>query len=350
VQDTARLRFRLPSAGRVTVQVRNAAGTVIRRDALGRLRSGAHVWRWNARGLPDGRYIVGIAVRRGTSGGVRRGWAGASGTVDTRRPGLAPPSAARRSIYPVPDGFRDSLRIDSRAGEPGRLILSVRAADGRLVARRTRRVGTGPVHLVWHGRDRRGGITPGGDYRWRLQLRDRAGNETTSRSFRLRVSDRKLVSERLALPEAAATASLGRTNPRCTAAGTAGSAYLHGVLLTNSCAADSFDFSFARFGFRLPLARSYRRIAVVVRGRALRRPAELSASVERTDDQVEHQHAVTLRRGSARSVRVIAVPARHHVTAQRQVFATVLLDSRYRGTNAVDLRGVTLRVTALVLH
>jgi hypothetical protein len=159
------------------------------------------------------------------------------------------------------------------------------------------------------------------------------------------VSAKHLVTRRVRIVEPARRSfDFGRTNPQCTAASPAASRYRQGILLTNTCPAKSLDLAYARYRFALPQARTYRRLSFRVTGTAARRPSELSATVDRTDSRVEVPRFRTVRSPGQQVVTMATVSGAKHVTRRRQVFATVVLDSRYPGPNAFDLRAVALQV------
>lgn len=346
VQDTATLRYRLAEGARVVVQILDAAGNVVRSTVLGRLPAGVHTWNWRAPRLRDGRYTIAVADRRptGTGNGNLRGWASTSGFIDTQPPRFTAPTNENGVVFPVRDGFRDRFVTQTRVADRGALTMTITSATGRRVADVRRYVTPGPVRMVWNGRSA-GRIVPPGTYHWRLRLRDPAGNTRVSRSFVLHVSAKHLVTSRVVLREVAHRSfDFGRTNPQCTAARPKASTYRYGILLTNSCPPRSLDLAYARFRFAVPQARTYRRLSFAVIGTATRRPSELSATVDRTDSRVEKASFVTVHRAGQQVVPMATVPAAKHVTGRRQVFATILLDSRYPTANGFDLRAVTLRV------
>lgn len=350
VRDAAVLHFRLPVRQWVHVRVLDAAGATVQRAYLGAERAGAHTWRWRPRTLPDGIYTLALSTRRVGGSQVWRGWGSRTAVVDTRAPRLATPTGGA-AFYPVHDGFRDRFRATTTSDEAARITLVVRDRNGTIVHRSVRAAAAGrPISLGWNGRAR-GRLLPAGTYHWRLQATDAAGNTRVTRLRTLRLSRERLVTLTRVISHAgAAVVDSGATNPQCTSATEAASAFPAGLLLSNGCPEQSFDLAYARYGFRLPAARRYLRLTLVTAGRARSTPTQLSATVERTDTKLEQPHDVTLRRTAERTTRMATVPARGHVTRRRRVFADLLLDSRYAGRHTYDIGTVGLRLTFRALR
>lgn len=351
VRDTATLRFTLADRETVVVRVVDAGGRTVRSYPLGSLAAGAHTWAWRAqrtrgRRLPDGRYALVLDTARG----ALRGWVSRAAVVDTARPALARPSGAGARIYPYRDGYRDAFTTRTRLGEAGRLTLTVRSATGRVV--RTVRITrpAGPATISWNGRRGSGARVPPGTYRWQLRLTDAAGNTTQSRTYRIVVSGKRLVTvTRFITKRAAETGHAGGTS-RCAYARPGESRYAGGVRLVNGCASDGFDLAFADYVFVLPPAVRYGSIAFQVRGASVRRPSELSAAFNRTDGGVEIPRYLKVNRSRASWYTVAAVPGTHHVTRLHRTRISLLLDSFYAGRNDFDAASVRVRARMTILR
>ena len=351
VRDHAAVTFRLPERDTAVMRVLDAHSRILRSYRLGTLGAGTHSWIWRPAAadgtrLPDGRYRLVLD----TTSGARRGWVTHDAVVDTRRPSLSPPSGNGARVYPVHDGYRDSVAFRTRLGEAGRFVLTVRSTGGALVRTLAVVRPAGAASIAWNGRTARGTPVRSGSYRWRLALTDAAGNTTRSAVGSVTVSAKRLVTVTTYVTKPAAdVVDAGGTSP-CATARAAASRYSGGLDLSNGCPADDYDLAYADYSFRLPTAVRYVGIGFQVRGVAVTRRAELTAAFSRTDGSVEIPRYLTIVPGAASWHGIGGVPAADHVTSARRVRVGLLLDSRYSGRNAFDTAHVRLRLEMTVLR
>lgn len=201
-RDTLTLAYTLDSAQDVAVLITNARGQRVLAKRLGTaLAKGSHSWVWDGRTgtgavAASGSYTVAIATtRRLPSGLVLSGLSTRTVVVDTARPGLGSLAWNASTVYPVVDGYRDSLTVRAVTSEPvARVELRVYSARGTLV--RTVATGArssaGPVTLTWNGRAASGRMAAAGVYGFRLGSFDLAGNELITAKRQVSVSLKRL--------------------------------------------------------------------------------------------------------------------------------------------------------------
>lgn len=350
VQDSALLAYRLPNAEHVHVAVYDARGTRVRSAWLGTQAAGAHVWRWRGERdggarLPDGRYTLVLD----TSAGSRRGWVYTTGVVDDRRPKLASPSGRNAVFYPAHDGYRDVFTTRTRLSEPGRLTLTIRTAQGRLVRTVSAHRTAGAAAVGWTGRDRHGRLVAAGSYRWTLSLTDAGGNVGHTGTYRVRVSGKRLVPATWYVTRGGAADSSAGGTKSCASARRGSSAYSGGLYLLNACSLNSFELAYANYTFRVPHAFAYRTVSLQARGRSRHAPSELSGAMQAVDGSVDIPRYERVG-GALRWYPIAAVRAARHITPHGYVHVALLLDSYYAGRNDFDVAQVRLRVQVTVLR
>lgn len=206
VRDRLEVRYRLVSAGVVTVTVVSGRGEPVLRRVLGRRVAGVHTWTWDGRG-GDGRrlrqdhYTVRVRTAR------QRGEARVE--LDTRfraavwaseRFGLARDAAL--PVYPRSTVVRDQVLLEASAEQRARsAVLLVKDVDGRTVLRRDLLAHpTGewvdgswkPDPAVWEARARDGRPLAPGRYTAVVKGRDALGNAGPGKPLALRVSAARL--------------------------------------------------------------------------------------------------------------------------------------------------------------
>jgi flagellar hook assembly protein FlgD len=194
-RDRTRVTYRIDSTQAPTLVVRNDAGAVVWRKALGTQTAGSHTATWSGRRtgggtVQDGAFRLEIA----TSDGTLRGLAGTTVQVDRTAPALRKARVSTSRVLPVRDGYYDALTVS--AGSPEqlrRLSLEIRTGAGTVVRTvRTRDRSPGTVGVRWNGRRAGGRLVPG-TYRLRLVAEDLAGNRSRSRVRTVDVSGQRLV-------------------------------------------------------------------------------------------------------------------------------------------------------------
>jgi hypothetical protein len=111
---------------------------------------------------------------------------------------------------------------------------------------------------------------------------------------------------------------------------------------------DTGDFAYATYGFSVPGAIRYSRVAFQVYGHAAHR-AELSVAVDRVDGGIEIPAYVRVSRPGNHWYSIASVPAAGHISGARRAYATILLTGRYAGTNTFDAKYARLRVSYITL-
>jgi flagellar hook assembly protein FlgD len=234
--DRARVFFRLSHRSYVTVLVRDANGTAVRRAALGVQEARRHVWRWDGRSsaggvLPDGRYRV-ILRAWGDEGTSRQ----SASTVAVTHPDAGRLVLSRPTVHPAATAVVDSLAASYvRAGfseqqrlygayygdRPIRLTARfvVVDSDGVKVLERTSTKYR--PDFSWTARNAAGRPLEPGAYTLRVRITDEAGNARTIRRGVV-VSDAQLT-ERLwtvTIPAASADRGQGPVyDPSCLGCG-----------------------------------------------------------------------------------------------------------------------------------
>jgi hypothetical protein len=165
---------------------------------LGKLAKGTHVVVWN--GLrnsgtraANGRYTAYVSTSGVVASTTLYGYATRTVRLDTVAPSLSL-SGMATSVYPVRDGYRDSLTVKAATNEPGVLTMTVRDGAGKPV--RTLSLshgGTGTFALVWNGRTSAGALLPAGTYSYAVVSQDVALNRRSSARYTVGLSLKKLV-------------------------------------------------------------------------------------------------------------------------------------------------------------
>lgn len=194
--DTTTVRYLLESRQAVTLRVRTASGAIVLARRLGVQAAGRHEVRWDGRGragkaLPDAAYTLEVSTR--DPDGTQIGLASRPVTVDVTRPRAGRPTTTGRTVFPVRDGYRDTVDVRATVGRDARsAVLEVRTPAGRLVESRRAALGSGQVVVGWNGRTRAGRLLAPGRYVLRLLVEDHAGNRRRSAATRVAVSGQRL--------------------------------------------------------------------------------------------------------------------------------------------------------------
>ena len=96
------------------------------------------------------------------------------------------------SIYPVKDGYRDTVTLSGNRDESIAVTISIYNSSNKRVRLATKSSATGSYSYVWNGRDSKGAVLPAGKYRVVQKLVDTSG---TTKSFTayVNLSTKKLV-------------------------------------------------------------------------------------------------------------------------------------------------------------
>lgn len=353
--DTGQLVFRLASPQSVTIETRDATGSVRRHESLGTVSAGTHTWTWRGRDahnhrLTDGRYTLALVTSSTSDGLTRRGFTSHTAAVDTVAPHFTHTTGNKGRVYPAKDGYRDSFAPSTILRDDAKVVLRISTTGGRAV--RTLSASGSRDHRVtirWSGRRAGGTVVAAGAYRWTLTAADAAGNARRSRTYTVSVSAKRLQEKVVALTVPAGDGGQPGHTARCASTSRNLSRFRGGVLMRNHCTAASGELAYVRYAFRVPAAHSYRSLAVSIYGGS-RRASGLSAAFQRNDGGLELPDHVRVGRATDAWHRVAAVPADSHVDRSRLVHVTVLLSGQYTGANDFDAGWTRLRVRYLVLR
>jgi flagellar hook assembly protein FlgD len=176
--DTTTISGRFTETVAWKLRVRNTGGDVLF-EKTGSGSTFQVVWDGLVNGapVPDGTYSVNVS-------GVD-GWANApasatrSVVIDTHAPtleALSPGADTTQWFAPNGDGFRDTVSVAARNGEPGNLIVRVLDASSLLIRKWTVENGDAAETLTWNGKTAAGDVAPDGLYTIRVVPQDVAGN------------------------------------------------------------------------------------------------------------------------------------------------------------------------------
>lgn len=236
VSDRFRVGFRLDHRAYVSVLVRARDGDVVKRESLGVLAAGRHMWRWNGRSSaghlqPDGPYHAVVRAR----GDGRTGRVGASAKA-VSKPDAGRLVLSRPVVYPAATAVVDSLAVAYvREGDSEEERLYGYYYGDRPIRLSTRLRITGPdgervfdaVHsgyrqrFSWTARDGNDHALPSGDYRLRVKVTDEAGNSRIIRRT-VAVSSEQLIEQiwTSTIPAASAESGPGPVyDPACNGCG-----------------------------------------------------------------------------------------------------------------------------------
>jgi flagellar hook assembly protein FlgD len=183
----------------LSLRIYRADGSVVGTVPVPAVARGAHTFSWNGRvgavRVPDGRYVVSLIGKTGTSQWFnpilawRPGALATYGvTVDTVAPKVSSASISGTLLSPNGDGHLDTVRAAiAGTGATGWSFAVVPTSGplaGRAIAARS---GNGPsAGVTWNGTASDGRIVADGTYRIQLALLDAAGNHAV-RTWTVRV-------------------------------------------------------------------------------------------------------------------------------------------------------------------
>ncbi len=96
------------------------------------------------------------------------------------------------TVYPIVDGYRDSVSATGLRAEPISVAITVRNAKGKAVRAATVALGSGAYAWTWNGRSAANKVVPAGKYTITQSLRDSAGTTKVVKST-VTVSLKRLV-------------------------------------------------------------------------------------------------------------------------------------------------------------
>ncbi|GCD90384.1 FlgD immunoglobulin-like domain containing protein [Nocardioides sp. LS1] len=199
--DTSTVRYSLDGPQDVTWEVRDTSGhVVLGPKALGTQAAGEHELTFkgqagNGSALPNGAYTIVLDTTREITGGTITGHAQRGVLIDTKAPSATQLHAKPGTFYPIKDGYLDSAALVSRLSENlASVKVEIRDAGGHRVRTLTPHAAKqGTYRVTWDGRTSSGSVATPGAYRFRLLMRDVAGNEGSSAFGTLTASGKHLV-------------------------------------------------------------------------------------------------------------------------------------------------------------
>ena len=98
------------------------------------------------------------------------------------------------TIYPVVDGYRDSIDIRATRGETASASIAIYNPAGTKIRTLTVPSGTGQYSVAWNGKNTAGTIQPAGKYKIISTVTDTSGNKLSDTRY-VTVSSKKLVTK-----------------------------------------------------------------------------------------------------------------------------------------------------------
>jgi hypothetical protein len=224
--------------------------------------------------VPSDTYRISVATSASVRGVLVKGLVWRSVTVDNRAPTV---SSVRygRAVYPVRDGYKDTLPVSFRINERAAVTLTVRNSTHHVVRTLRATRGAGAVRLTWNGRYASGRMVPAGSYGWQLSARDLVGNVGHTGWHGVSVSSKRLVTKSTSLSRNGDSFYLaGGSDSSCAEASTRLSDYAHGVWLANACYYTG-GIAAAFYRVSLPSAVVYSHLKVQVYGWAQYAPSSV---------------------------------------------------------------------------
>jgi flagellar hook assembly protein FlgD len=262
--DVESVVVRLPDTETVDWKVLGPGGVLVRGPVrLGtNLAKGDHTLLWNGRSngnvvQPNGWYTVVV----NTSAGSLVGATSRSVRLDTVAPYMSSVVGYNGSVYPVHDGFRDTLTLGVTVNEAATVDVRIKNTAGAVVRLLTmKRSSPGPLRVVWSGYGSNGKMVPSGTYYAYYSSRDAALNYKTIGGYKLTVSTKKAVQKTAVLYP---TEYMGVEYAEDAGGFPIDCAQYvpisYGVRLYNNCdeGAGEFGFSGAFFHFTVPASPMY---------------------------------------------------------------------------------------------
>ena len=354
--DTTKATYYLPDTEVARIQIRNAAGSIVRGPlSLGTLAAGTHYFVWN--GLlnggtraPSGTYRLELTTQRSTSSAVLSGFAAASVRVDMAAPTMSTVTGGGAWFYPYPDSYRDTFAPAFTLSEAATVTMTVRNSSGVAVRSFSLSRPAGRTSITWNGRNNAGALVPAGTYYWTLTAQDPAGNRRATARYSVGVSLRHLVTRTATVTlRGSQFLNAGGSDDSCSRASTTSSDFEpYGVWLANVCdSAYGLQLAAARYRFTVPAAISYTSLRLDSYGNSLA-PSSLGAGFTRWDTG-NYTFTREITTGTSNAWRTIgSVGPWGLVSSARQVETTVFVPNDYY-RNDYDIGYVRLVVTYKVL-
>jgi flagellar hook assembly protein FlgD len=248
------------------------------------LTRGNHAWTWNGRtnsngAAASGTYRFVVSTTATVNGATVKGLVWRSVVLDNRGPSLTGLNYGG-IVYPVRDGYKDTLTLRFRLGEHAATHFTVRDGHGHVVRTITAVRNAGQESFTWNGRNSRNRTVAAGNYTWQLTARDVAGNSSGTARHKVVVSGKRLVNRSVNIVRNGDSfIAAGGSDQSCAEADTSLSAYTHGVWLANACYTGEIAASI--YQVSVPAAIQYTRMTVSVGGFASVPPTTIIAGFGR---------------------------------------------------------------------
>ena len=168
------------------------------------------------------------------------------------------------SIYPVKDGWRDTVAIRGTRNERLGVTIRIYGPDGKLLTTRRIATGSGPYAFTWNGRTAAGAILPSGRYRILQTLVDPSTKPALSKTWTSSVT---LSPKRMTWKTATFTVTPGPRNYRFSSGQGVGASSTSSAGALVLAGTDG-GWPAVGYEFRLPEASTYREIRFQVLGSA----------------------------------------------------------------------------------
>lgn len=260
------------------------------------------------------------------------------------------------SVYPVVDGYRDTVLVRGTRLEP--LALSVRITDpaGHTVRTWTKARASGAYSIPWNGRSTSGALLPAGTYRVRQTLTD-AWGVASSVTSKVALSRKKLVWHTTTLTRAGAAFS-SSAHSGTAKVKTSGVSYAGGVRICCGSAVSPPGY-FAAVGYTFTVPSAIKISSLKLRVYANGRPEGLSgmAGIQDWTRCASTKTFVTLTPQwiSGCFATYVSLPTGYALTALSASPAVAIHSHLVRGIvkegfGTVDIARVTLTIRYAVLH
>ena len=226
-------------------------------------------------GLDDGDYRVVVST---TGAHGLTGTDTDTVTWDATAPVITKVTASAPTLYPYPDGYRDSISAKIAAPVDGGGVGTLQILDGSgtVVRSLTNRTLVDGTTISWSGVNASGVRVPAGNYRFRTILLDAAGNRDTDTSSAFAVSAKRLVTKHLKTVVSAQHSLVANGSGRCSSLRKPGlklGAGSVGYYSESKCKGSPNDDSQIAMGIhvvKVPGAYSYGTLGLRAYGRAVR--------------------------------------------------------------------------------
>ncbi|MDQ1699012.1 MAG: serine protease, partial [Frankiaceae bacterium] len=287
-RDSSTLVLHIADTETAVWRVYNASNVaVVSVRSLGTLAKGDHSFVWNGRSssgslVPNGAYTIVVSTTARVSGSTLVGTASRSVRVDTVAPSITAVRGANSRVYPVKDGYRDSVTLGATVSEPGSLTARIYNPAGALVRTLVLSApGAGAYSIGWTGRSASGALLPAGAYHFAITAADVAGNRRTTSRYAVTVSLAKLVTKTLTLTKAGDSAFEAGGSSPCAGADASVSDYPNGLWLGNACDPEwdgPYEIAAAFYTFSLPAALAYTGLKFQAYGYSFYAPSEIDGA------------------------------------------------------------------------